>query len=133
MLGLLGPAACDRGPRPAPPEARAPLYRRLGEAAVLRVLVDELAARLAADPALTQAYAATDFRAYKKRLVVELCGATGGPCRMRPPGPLAPDLEASAWLGHLAAAAAAIEVPAELRAELVRRVMPRAGQLARAE
>jgi hemoglobin len=131
VAALLVVAACDRGPRPVPPTPRPPLYQRVGGIAALRAVVDELAARLAADPELADRFASVDFRTYKRHLLAELCGLTGGPCRVRAgEADAAPAGLAEGWLAHLDAAAAATGLSPELREELVRRLAPRAAALA---
>ena len=66
------------GEPPAPP---ATLFARLGGMDGVRLLVDDLAARLAADERVQEQFARTDFRRFKARLVVQLCALSGGPCR----------------------------------------------------
>jgi hemoglobin len=131
VLAFVGLAACRSGPRPTPPVPSASLYERLGGIAPLRALVDDLAGRLAADPGLRALYLTTDFAAYKRRLLAELCGATGGPCRTTSGGTPSGAAEAEAWLRHLDEAAGAIGLRPREQGELRRRLERRAAELAR--
>ena len=104
----------------------APLFARLGGMDGIRALVDELAARLAADSRVQELFSDTDFRRFKSRLVVQLCALTGGPCRdsrrelnqvharhQIRPGHL------DAFLDDVAAAMTAVGTGARERAELL--------------
>jgi hemoglobin len=59
------------------------LYARLGGVDGIRVVVDELVGRMAADQRIQQFFVATDFRRFKGMLVVHICELSGGPCRYR--------------------------------------------------
>jgi truncated hemoglobin YjbI len=129
-IGLWAAACGGAGPRPPPGSGS--LYDRLGGMAALRGLVDELAGRLAADPALAARFGDVDFRRYKRRVLVDLCALCGGPCRARPAAGIDDPVASARWLELLGDAAAARALPPAARAELTARAAPRAAELARA-
>jgi hemoglobin len=122
---------CGPSPRPppaGPTQVTASLYLRLGGIDALRALVDDAAVRLASDPRIGRRFLATDFVRFKRQLLTALCGLADGPCRTaaglvdahRKRG--VSSEEAEAWLDDVAAAAAAVDLPSEARAELLERV-----------
>src|SRR5215468_4399503 len=59
----------------------ASLYERLGKKEVIKILVDEFVAHVAADTRINKKFAKTNVDRVKFMLVEQLCGATGGPCK----------------------------------------------------
>ena len=61
--------------------ADATLFEQLGGRAGLVRLVDDLMARLLADPRMNRFFRDTDQPHLKEQLVLQLCEVSGGPCR----------------------------------------------------
>ncbi|MGH9897633.1 MAG: group I truncated hemoglobin [Pyrinomonadaceae bacterium] len=57
------------------------LYDRLGGEAAIKAVVDDVAARAAADTRINAKFANTDMPRLKFHLVKQLCAVTGGPCK----------------------------------------------------
>ena len=57
------------------------LYERLGGKPAIIAVVDDFAARVAADRRVNRFFANTDVLAFKAKLVDQLCEASGGPCK----------------------------------------------------
>jgi hemoglobin len=56
------------------------LYDRLGGIDVIRLIVDDLVARIAADPRISAFFASTDIGKLKQHLVEQICSIAGGGC-----------------------------------------------------
>ncbi len=57
------------------------LYERLGGAAGVRAISDELIERVARDPLLGRSFKDTKIPRIQEKLALQLCQLTGGPCR----------------------------------------------------
>ena len=57
------------------------LYDRLGGKPAITAVVDDFAARVAADRRINRFFANTDIPAFKAKLVDQICEASGGPCK----------------------------------------------------
>ncbi|HEY3198665.1 MAG TPA: group 1 truncated hemoglobin [Nitrospirales bacterium] len=56
------------------------LYQRLGEKPAITAVVDDFVARVAADSRINGRFANTNIPQFKKKLVDQICQASGGPC-----------------------------------------------------
>ena len=57
------------------------LYERLGGKPAITAVVDDFAARVAADRRINRFFANTDVPAFKVKLVDQICEASGGHCK----------------------------------------------------
>ena len=57
------------------------LYNRLGGKPAITAVVDDFAARVAADRRINRFFANTDIPSFKAKLVDQICEASGGPCK----------------------------------------------------
>lgn len=81
---VLSMAACARM-EPGPAVTAAPpltmtLYQRLGGLDTIQAVVDDLMVRVAADSRINARFARANIPLLKRRLVDQICQATGGPC-----------------------------------------------------
>lgn len=75
-LGLAGCAETKMEP-PKPQS----LYDRLGGKPAIEAVVDDFVTRLAADRRINKRFAKTNVPKLKEHLVLQICEATGGPCK----------------------------------------------------
>ena len=79
LSGLLATSFCAvAGPADAPYSRS--LYARLGGAAVMAAVIDELIERAAADPKLKRSFDRVDLARVKRLLVEQICSLAGGGC-----------------------------------------------------
>src|SRR5690242_5581776 len=76
-LGIL--AGCATTGEPMATRERS-LYDRLGGKPAITAVVDDFAARVAADRRINRFFANTDIPTFKGHLVDQICEASGGPC-----------------------------------------------------
>jgi len=73
-----GPAMVA-APTPAPPLSMT-LYQRLGGLNAIQAVVDDFVARVVSDPRINMRFANANIPLLKRRLVDQICQATGGHC-----------------------------------------------------
>ena len=105
------------------------LYDEVGGAAVFHAIVDRFYDGVAMDPVLRPLYPEEDLTGARERLAGFLVQYWGGPStyseqrghprlRMRHAGWVIGERERDAWLGHMSAAVASVELPATARAAI---------------
>ena len=77
FVGLTG-CATTRGQMASKEKS---LYERLGGKPAITAVVDDFAARVAADRRVNRFFTHTDVLAFKAKLVDQICEASGGPCK----------------------------------------------------
>ena len=78
-LGILVGCATTGEQRMATTEKS--LYDRLGGKPAITAVVDDFAARVAADRRINRFFANSDIPSFKAKLVDQICEASGGPCK----------------------------------------------------
>jgi hemoglobin len=79
LSGLLATSFCAVA-SPADAPYSSSLYARLGGAAVMTAVIDELIERAAADPKLKRSFDRVDLARVKRLLVEQICSLSGGGC-----------------------------------------------------
>lgn len=79
LSGLLATSFCAVASPADAPYSR-PLYARLGGAAVMTAVIDDLIERAAADPKLKRSFDRVDLARVKRLLVEQICSLAGGGC-----------------------------------------------------
>lgn len=84
LLGLLAMSSICASADPAAPAASvedgASLYARMGGAATISAVIDELVDHSASDPRLKRSFEGVDLARLKRLLVEHICSLTGGGC-----------------------------------------------------
>jgi hemoglobin len=107
------------------------LFDRLGGMPAVEAVVDELFARIAADPKLNASFAGAPIPRTRRRLIEFVCAAAGGPCtysgrdmKAAHAGMGVSSAQFDALAGHLVAALDKLKVPEKEKAELLALVAP---------
>jgi hemoglobin len=82
ILSLVALSGCGilGGEQPMTTQEKS-LYNRLGQKPAITSVVDDFAARVAADRRINRFFANTDIPSFKAKLVDQICEASGGPCK----------------------------------------------------
>lgn len=81
LMIMIGCAHAPDPDHPATKVQTASLYDRLGGKAAITAVIDDLMARIEADPRINSFFAESDIPEVKSLLVDQLCELSGGPCR----------------------------------------------------
>jgi hemoglobin len=131
LLSLAGCATTAPSEKAAAAPAKGTLFDRLGGMPAIEAVVDELFARIAADPKLNASFAGAPIPRTRRRLIEFVCMAAGGPCtysgrdmKSSHAGMGVTSAQFDALAGHLVGALDKFKVPEREKSELLSLVAP---------